>query len=82
MNFIIAFISMFFYQKAMKSLLYPTNINIYLLIYASMAINLFMSFFSSKFTENVFSIGGWKTFLSMEIFTWFAKKYLLFHSKN
>lgn len=81
MNFIIAFISMFFYHKAMKSLLNPTKLNIYLFIYASMAINLFMSFFSSKFTENIFSIGGWKTFLYMTIFTWFAKKYLLFHNK-
>lgn len=81
-NFVIAFVSMFFYHKAMKSLLHPTELNIYLLIYASMAINLFMNFFSSKFTETVFTIGGWKTFLYMTIMVWFAKKYLLIHRKN
>lgn len=76
MTFIVALISMFFYNQSLMSLINPQRINIYLFIYSSMTICLFMSFFSSWFTESVFSLGGIKTFIYLIIFVWFAKKFL------
>lgn len=77
MNFVIAVISMFFYEKSKKTLVYPQTLNPYLFIYAGIAMSIFMAFFSSKFTETFCRLGGVRNVMYIVIMTWFIKKYIL-----
>ena len=56
MTIIIAFISMFIFNNAQRILYHPMRPNLFLFIYSSISMCIFMSFFSSRFTENVFTI--------------------------
>lgn len=76
MMIVLSFVSMFFYHKGMAQLMTPLNINVYLLIYAFMSLSLFMSFFSSKMTENFFRMGFLRTICYIILIVWFFKKIL------
>lgn len=77
MNLIIALISMFFYIRAKKSIASPFLLDVNLFIYTSMAMSLFMAFFSSKFTESIMRLGWLRTVVYLCVMVWFLKKFVL-----
>ena len=77
MSLIIALISMFFYEKAKKSIKSPLLLNVNLFIYTSMAMSLFMAFFSSKFTESIMRLGWLRTVVYLCVMVWFLQKFVL-----
>lgn len=77
MCFFIAFVSMFFYSRSTYVFIEPTKINIYLFIYISMATSIFMSFFSSRFTESICRIGWVRSSIYLMVLVWFIKHYLI-----
>lgn len=77
MMILLSTVSMYVYSKSMKLIHNPLKMNVYILLYASiMSLSLFMAFFSSKMTENIFRPG----FLRMIIYTifivWFFRRFL------
>lgn len=56
-TFIMAYISMLFYNKSLKTLNKPYKQNWYLYVYSSITGSLFAVFFSSGFTEKILHIG-------------------------
>lgn len=68
---IIAFTSMFMYNKALETLNNPLEMNCWLLIYSMTAFHLFMSFFSARYTIGLFHWG----FVTNMIFIWFESKW-------
>lgn len=77
MDLFIALISMFFYRKSLSSFINPLRPNVFLFIYSSMILSIFMGFFSSKFTESLCNLGWIRTCIYITILTWFTKKYLI-----
>lgn len=58
MTFVVAFMSMFLYNKMLKIMNNPNKTTLfYLYLYSVVAMPLFMTFFSSRFTEAVFQLG-------------------------
>ena len=53
MTFLVAFVSMFFYNKSLDYFRKPNKQNAFLYLYSNITMPLFMSFFSSRFTERV-----------------------------
>lgn len=82
MNFILALISMFFYKKSEDVIKSPFILNVNLLIYTSMAMSIFMAFFSSKFTESIMRLGWLRSVIYLLIMVWFLKKYVLRYGKS
>lgn len=82
MNFVIAIISMFFYEKSKEAIRSPFVLNANLLIYTSMAMSIFMAFFSSKFTESIIRLGWLRSVIYILIMVWFLKKYVLRYGKS
>ena len=82
MNFVIAIISMFFYEKSKEAIISPFILNANLLIYTSMAMSIFMAFFSSKFTESIIRLGWLRSVIYILIMVWFLKKYVLRYGKS
>lgn len=80
MNLFIALISMFFYKKSLRSIITPLKPNVFLFIYSSMILSIFMGFFSSKFTESLCNIGWIRTCIYISILVWFVKKYMIIKS--
>lgn len=78
---LIAFFSMYFYRRACNVFSRPNMINIYIFIYTSFSFTLFMSFFSSRFTEFVCTLGWLRTCLYFYLLTLFFK-YALTISPN
>lgn len=68
---VIAFTSMFMYNRALKTLQAPLKINCWLLIYSMTAFHLFMSFFSARYTIGLFHWG----FVTNMIFVWLMSKW-------
>ena len=75
---IIAFTSMFMYNRALDTLNNPLEINCWLLIYSMTAFHLFMSFFSARYTIGLFHWG----FVTNMIFIWLESKWLSTFIKN
>lgn len=82
MNFVIAIISMFFYEKSKEAIISPFILNANLLIYTSMAMSIFMAFFSSKFTESIIRLGWLRSVIYILVMVWFLKKYVLRYGKS
>lgn len=82
MIFIIAFVSMVMYNGALKSLKSPSKLNLYLFIYSSASLCLFMSFFSSRFTENIFTLMFVRRVLALYIFIYLFKKLYVYNNKR
>lgn len=76
MCFFIAFISMFIYSKTKKSLYMNENLNVYLLIYSTIILPLFMGFFSSKFTESVCRLGWLRSCVYLFILCFYLKRHI------
>lgn len=76
MCFLMAFISMYIYRKTFKSISQPIKLNVFLLMYSSIALSLFMSFFSGKFTESICRLGWVKSMLYVCIMVFLFKKYI------
>lgn len=74
MTMLIAVISSFIYMKAKHN---ESGINIFLLIYSSLAFCLVMGFFSSRFTELFFTMYYLKFLVFMLVLTKVANKYLI-----
>lgn len=68
MNFIIAFVAMLFYNRALLTLKSPQKLNLFLFIYSSASLCLFMAFFSSRFTENIFTLMFIRRIIALYIF--------------
>ena len=76
---IIAFTSMFMYNRALDTFKNPLEINCWLLIYSMTAFHLFMSFFSARYTIGLFHWG----FVTNMIFVWLVSKWFAtFIKKN
>lgn len=71
-----ALLSMFLYSKASNSLVSPLWPNVFLFIYTSVAMSIFMAFFSSKFTEIVCRLGWIRTTIYLAVLTWFIKRFI------
>lgn len=67
MTFVIAFVSMMTYNYALKSMNNPAKPNLGLFLYSSMGMCIFMSFFSTRFTQNFFTL----FFLRRVLVLWF-----------
>lgn len=80
--FFIACISMFFYTKSTFSFKEPTKINANLIIYSSMAMSIFMGFFSSRFTESICRPGGIKTIIYIYILIWIINHFFIIKQHN
>lgn len=76
-SFFIAFVSMFFYAKSTYSLKKPAKINAYLIIYSTMAMSIFMGFFSSRFTESICRPGWFRTVIYILILVWIVNHFLI-----
>lgn len=76
-NALIAIISMFFYKKSQSVLNAPMALNVYLFVYAVMAITIFMAFFSNRFIDSVIRVGWLRSIIYVIIMVWFLKKYVL-----
>ena len=76
-NILIAVISMFFYKKSQTALKYPMALNVYLFVYAVMAITIFMAFFSNRFINSVISMGWVRSVIYVIVMVWFLDKYVL-----
>lgn len=76
-SFFIAFVSMFFYAKSTYSLKNPAKINAYLIIYSTMAMSIFMGFFSSRFTESICRPGWFRTVIYILILVWIVNHFLI-----
>ncbi|WP_455669305.1 O-antigen polymerase [Phocaeicola sp.] len=75
--FLFAAISMFCYRKAICMVSHPMKFNAYVFIYASIAMSVFMSFFSCKFTETNMNLGYFRSIFYLCVMQYFFKKYLL-----
>lgn len=75
--FIVGLLSMYFYSLSTRTINEPTTPNPFLLIYSSMGMALFMSFFSSRFTEDVFRFGFVRQSIYIFIIVWFFRKNFL-----
>lgn len=53
MTFLVAMVSMFFYNKSLSYFQKPNKQNTFLYLYSNMTMPLFMSFFASRFTERI-----------------------------
>lgn len=76
MCFFMAFVSMYIYEKTLRSIVQPTKINPILFMYSSLALSLFMSFFSGKFTESICRLGWLKSMLYVYVMVVFLRKYI------
>ena len=76
-TFIVSSIAMYFYNKTFSSLNNPYKINIYLLLYANCAILLFMSFFSARFSDVVFTFNFIAKVIILYIIKYFLTKFVL-----
>lgn len=80
MPLFIAVIAMLLYKKSLEALKNPHRPNLYLFVYASVGMAIFMSFFSCKFTETNFRIG----YLQKIFFMWgviFGMKHFVLNKK-
>lgn len=75
---LIAFLSMFAYNRALYVMKKPMQLNIWLFIYSAMAMPLFMSFFSSRFTEQIITV----SFLKTIVYIWILKHLFFFLQKR
>lgn len=82
MCFLIALFSIFIYGKSQKALLEPFVPNLYLFIYGTMVLALFMAFFSSKFTEIVFRLGWLRSVIYLTMFVGFLKHFIFVKSNK
>ena len=72
----IAYISMKVYQKAMKDIWLKKYSSLSLFIYSNIAFSIFMSFFSFRMAENIFSLNFVKNVIAFSIVMWIVKKLL------
>lgn len=84
MSMIIAKISMSVYENAMKRQGNRIIPNIFILLYATIALAVFMSFFSSRFTESVFRLKFIKSIAYFYIYNFIFKTFFVqkSHKKN
>lgn len=80
MSLFIAFVSMFFYTKSTYTFKNPTQINANLIIYSTMAMSLFMGFFSSRFTESICRPGWIRTVIYIFILVWIVNSFFINHT--
>lgn len=74
MSSLLSALSMFIYNRAKKR---RKKINFFMLVYASIAFPIFMGFFSSQFTEMVFTPYYIKLLIFVGFFTFISNKYLI-----
>lgn len=74
MSSLLSALSMFIYNRAKKR---REKINFFMLVYASIAFPIFMGFFSSQFTEMVFTPYYIKLLIFVGFFTFISNKYLI-----
>ncbi len=82
MTFVVAFMAMLFYNKALLTLRCPLKMNLFLFIYSSVSLTLFMAFFSSRFTSNVFTLMFVRRIIALYIFILMFKHFFFVKSYN
>lgn len=82
MLLIVALLSMFVYSRCVLRNCRHIKLDVYIILYSIIAFTLFMSFFSSKITENLFRPGFLRTILYIIGGMWLFNTFLFDNNRN
>lgn len=79
---IVALLSMFVYSKCIQGNANRIKLDMYIILYSIISFTLFMSFFSSKITENLFRPGFLRTIIYIIVAVWIFNNFLFENKKK